>query len=63
MMHVEGWSQLFPAEMGLQNDFSSLTCQQMKKITCKRPGWWHPENKCPPIGISIPQNDPLDGGN
>ena len=69
MIHQYGWALLHPTELGLQSDFSSIACQEMKRLTCLRPGWVHPENKCPAgypkenDGVNVAPPVPLTGSN
>ena len=64
MVHHFGWSKVYPSALGA-DDFSSIACKEMARLTCTNPGWFHPENTCP-NGIQAPGNPasvPLQGKN
>ena len=46
MMTQWGWGSAFHKDVG-SRDWSSVACTEMQRVACSKPGWMHPENKCP----------------
>jgi len=64
MIHDMGWARAYPSELGM-NDYTSIVCEEMARLQCVKPGWWHQENKCPAGAPFLPGNpapSPLSPG-
>jgi len=61
----EAWASSFPEIFGYKNFVDSLICRETAMHQCTKPGWWHPENKCPkgaPFSPGSPASSPLKPG-
>jgi len=62
MVHEMRWAKQFPKEFGLSSYTGSIVCRETARLQCVKPGWWHPENKCPagaPFSPGNPASSPL----
>ena len=61
MVH-DGWAYAFPSVFGYDSFSSSVVCRETARLQCVKPGWHHPENKCPdgaPFPPGFPASSPL----
>lgn len=46
-MYTHALAKVFPEQIGDKDFTSSISCREMAKLQCLKPGWWHLENECP----------------
>jgi len=64
LVHNNGYAVVYPEMLGLDDFTSSIIGRETARLQCVKPGWFHPENQCPPDSPRQPGNPaslPLSG--
>jgi hypothetical protein len=63
-MYTHALAKVYPESIGDSDFTSSVSCREMAKLQCLKPGWWHEENVCPngnPDPSGVAPSSPLSG--